>query len=354
SGVAGGIIAVLPGQFGIGIFSPRLDDHGNSVRGIKVCNDLSRMFNLHLFNSPHSAKAVIRLKFTGSDVNSSCVRTTEEARLLRQHGRAAHVYQLQGNMVFSTAEILFHDIMQSVADTQYLILDFKHTLTVDESACRLLYELLLKFEAANKTIIFTNIARRPGLRRYFKAKLGQKFESLFLTFEGDDAALEWCENHILKPHQAPKTEDSCAQPRDYELFHGLTTEEINVVAGLLERRRYGKGSVMVQFGEPSGELYFVHRGKASVTVGLSGGAQKRLAMFSAGMAFGEMALIDHAPRSAVVTADTEVECDLLRVDHFEALGTTHPHIKIVLLSNLALVLSRKLRKANREISVFDY
>src|SRR5260221_4286972 len=37
SGVAGGIIAVLPGQLGIGVFSPPLDARGNSVRGIRVC-----------------------------------------------------------------------------------------------------------------------------------------------------------------------------------------------------------------------------------------------------------------------------------------------------------------------------
>ena len=41
SGVGGGIIAVLPGQLGIGVFSPPLDERGNSVRGIKVCEELS-------------------------------------------------------------------------------------------------------------------------------------------------------------------------------------------------------------------------------------------------------------------------------------------------------------------------
>ena len=49
SGVGGGIIAVLPGRFGIGIFSPPLDARGNSVRGIEVCKRLSRDFGLHMF-----------------------------------------------------------------------------------------------------------------------------------------------------------------------------------------------------------------------------------------------------------------------------------------------------------------
>src|SRR6185369_11042801 len=47
SGVAGGILAVLPGQLGIGVFSPRLDARGNSVRGVAVCKDLSDEFGLH-------------------------------------------------------------------------------------------------------------------------------------------------------------------------------------------------------------------------------------------------------------------------------------------------------------------
>ncbi|MBF2051477.1 MAG: glutaminase A [Leptolyngbya sp. IPPAS B-1204] len=50
SGVGGGITAVAPGKLGIGTFSPPLDAKGNSVRGIKVCEDLAKDFGLHLFN----------------------------------------------------------------------------------------------------------------------------------------------------------------------------------------------------------------------------------------------------------------------------------------------------------------
>lgn len=50
SGVGGGITAVVPGKLGIGVFSPPLDVKGNSIRGIKVCEDISRDFGLHLFN----------------------------------------------------------------------------------------------------------------------------------------------------------------------------------------------------------------------------------------------------------------------------------------------------------------
>jgi glutaminase len=55
SGVGGGIIAVVPGQAGIAVFSPPLDARGNSVRGIRVCEELSQRFGLHIFDchAPH-------------------------------------------------------------------------------------------------------------------------------------------------------------------------------------------------------------------------------------------------------------------------------------------------------------
>ena len=49
SGVSGGIMAVVPGKLGIGVFSPGLDAHGNSVRGIKVCEEISERLGLHIF-----------------------------------------------------------------------------------------------------------------------------------------------------------------------------------------------------------------------------------------------------------------------------------------------------------------
>ncbi len=51
SGVGGGICAVVPGKVGIGILSPLLDARGNSVRGIKVCEELSSRFGLHAFEA---------------------------------------------------------------------------------------------------------------------------------------------------------------------------------------------------------------------------------------------------------------------------------------------------------------
>ena len=49
SGVSGGILAVVPGKFGIGVFSPELDEYGNSILGVRVCQDISERLGLHVF-----------------------------------------------------------------------------------------------------------------------------------------------------------------------------------------------------------------------------------------------------------------------------------------------------------------
>jgi glutaminase len=51
SGVSGGIVAVVPGVAGIGVFSPLLDARGNSVRGVRACRALSERFRLHVLES---------------------------------------------------------------------------------------------------------------------------------------------------------------------------------------------------------------------------------------------------------------------------------------------------------------
>jgi len=59
SGVGGGLVAVVPGKVGIGIYSPLLDDKGNSVRGIHVCQDLADLFHLHVFEGEDAPNSIL-------------------------------------------------------------------------------------------------------------------------------------------------------------------------------------------------------------------------------------------------------------------------------------------------------
>ncbi len=69
SGVGGGIAAVNPAQFGIGVFSPRLDGWGNSVRGSALLATLSEQFDLHVFDHPDRPRSpIVRTTVDGDDL----------------------------------------------------------------------------------------------------------------------------------------------------------------------------------------------------------------------------------------------------------------------------------------------
>lgn len=353
SGVAGGIIAVLPGQLGIGVFSPPLDARGNSVRGIRVCDAISRHCDLHLFNRPSVGNSTIRLKFSAAELNSNRVRTLEESRALLQFGNGIKIYQLQGNLTFTTAEFVVRDVIEGADSLEYLILDLKRVLMIDESACRLFYAMLKKLADLGKPVVFTHAERLPLLRQYMKIKLGAQYQELFRLLEDNDLALEWCENRALGVALPDHDPARMAGYEQYELLDNFNREEIAIIAAFLRRNNYRRGDVIINAGDEAREMFFLARGGVSVFVPLESGGRKRLATFSAGMVFGEMAVIDHAPRSAMVVADSEVVCDTLNVEDLERLGTTHPEIKIKLLEGLNLCLCRRLRVANRKLSVFD-
>jgi glutaminase len=344
SGVAGGIIAVLPGQLGIGVFSPPLDAHGNSVRGIGVCDALSRHWDLHMLNRPGVGNSAIRSKFTGADVKSNRIRTLEESVVLSEFGVGITVYQLQGNLTFTTTEAVVRDVVEGVESIKHLIFDFKRVLTINESAGWLFYEVLKKFSDAGKSVVFTQANHLPSLLRLMKAKLKSRYDERFRSFEDNDLALEWCENRIIQIALPERVADRMAIPEQYELLENLALAEVAHIVSLLKRQTHQPGETIINTGDKGDKLFFLVKGSASVFVPAASGTRKRLATFSSSMVFGEIAVIDRSSRTATIIADSEVVCDVLRLEDFEGLGTTHPEIKIKLLKNLVLCLCRRMRE----------
>ncbi|TFI48477.1 glutaminase A, partial [Micrococcus endophyticus] len=60
SGVSGAVLGALPGQVGIGTYSPRLDPFGNSVRGVEMCRIMSEDLDLHIMEADAIGSTVVR------------------------------------------------------------------------------------------------------------------------------------------------------------------------------------------------------------------------------------------------------------------------------------------------------
>jgi glutaminase len=158
SGVSGGILAVLPGRLGIGVFSPPLDDKGNRVRGIRVCRRLSRDFALHLFSVPEPGKLVINRRYSAAQVSSNRERPQAESELLSEWGERIQVYELQGELTFDTAEVVVRAVVETNGAVDFVLLDLRRVVSVNESACKLLYDLLRSRRSSRRSR-----SSRPGI-----------------------------------------------------------------------------------------------------------------------------------------------------------------------------------------------
>ncbi|MDT0202965.1 glutaminase [Nocardioides sp. AE5] len=125
SGVSGGILGALPGQVGIAAFSPRLDEHGHSVRGVEVFERLSRDMGLHMMDVAAHHAATLRQHYVTRD-------------------GASAVFRLQGSLRFAGTETVVREVSSTDFDevTSQVVLDFTRVEDVDDVSRRMLLEVL--------------------------------------------------------------------------------------------------------------------------------------------------------------------------------------------------------------------
>jgi CRP-like cAMP-binding protein len=124
------------------------------------------------------------------------------------------------------------------------------------------------------------------------------------------------------------------------IFSNCTSDEIAAIAGVAQESFFQPAQIIVTQGTPGQAFYMILAGRVEILRdGVSLGA------FGPGDFFGEMALLDSAPRSATIRALDHVSCLMLSSWDFKALLERHPSIAIKLLE----VLSRRLRVADERI-----
>lgn len=349
SGIGGGIIGVLPGHVGIAVFSPPLDARGNSVRGVRVFHDLSEDFGLHLFQATRSGKSLVRRRYDVGAVSSKRMRRSAETRALARHGGRIVVFELQGELTLFSIERVLRDVLALPPEIEWVVFDFKRIFSADWPALDLWMSFWEKSRQRFREVIVTGLDTDAGLEQYFSAALARRPAALLLTMEETDAAVELCEDQLLHNLGVSAPGGVPVPLEEFDLVEGLDEGSIAVLRDVLKVRRFKPGDTIVSMGDPADSLFFLASGQVSVCIDLAGGASRRLTTCTPGMLFGEMAILERRPRSAVVRADTEAECWELAIDDFEHLTATHPDIKVKLLENFARSLSTRVRRLTDEV-----
>ncbi|KAF1813094.1 K-3-type glutaminase [Eremomyces bilateralis CBS 781.70] len=163
SGVAGGIIGALPGQVGIAVFSPKLDERGNSVRGVIMCEKLSSDMGLHMMDISQVARATVR---------TSAMTITGCADQPHEYVQEVPIFDLRGAVRFAGAERLTRAIVHefSSSDTEdpgsgrytnarAVILSFRDAYSLSDVAQRIILENIRRLRAAGRNLVVVDPTR---------------------------------------------------------------------------------------------------------------------------------------------------------------------------------------------------
>jgi glutaminase len=344
SGVGGGIIATLPSQFAIGSFSPPLDEHGNSVRGLKICEAVSSHFDLHMLNRTSDVRTCIVADYDFARV-SPRGRQPHEQKLLNDHESAVRVLELTGTLGFANAEFIARKI-ESKPSPHVLIIDFSRVPMLSQGAAKVIAEMLSTLPSFGTTPVLSGIDRDhpnwEALRPQIAA--GTRVRDFSLL----DEAIEWAEDQIIFRFGGFTTLLDTTNLAEQELLIGLPPDLVTEIGGLGTQKAFHTGERIIEGGTASTSIFFLQSGMVSVK--LADGV--RLATLVPGMAFGEMALVD-SHRAADVWADTAVRCIELPLESFYAFREKHPHTGERIMRNLAKLLARRLGRANTRIDLLS-
>ena len=342
SGVAGGILASLPSQLGLGTYSPRIDDQGNSVRGLRACEALSSHFGLHMLNSGGDVRTCIAASYDVGSVCSRRSRRPRELAILEAHHAECIVLELSGALSFANVEYVSRRIRSLQPQLSYLVIDFRRVSSISEAAAHLLAGALDDLVARRVEVVFSGVAKGTPLEASLSGWLGVKHGVRVIA--ALDEAIEWAEDRIIQRQDGHLDFQKPTLLAEQQLLTGLSQDELSSLADLMATRNYAAGDRMIGSGDPAASLLFVSSGLVSVR--LPSGV--RLATLSAGMAVGEMALLE-THRSADVWADTQVTCLELSLKDFTGFRERHPRAGERVMANLARLLSKRLIVANNKI-----
>lgn len=321
SGVGGGILGVLPGQLGLASYSPRLDQHGSSVRGLAAYEQISKDLELHFVRTSKAGLSTIR-NLSSVDKTPSTVRRPEAAQdVLQEHGHKAQIVEVMGDLLFSGAEVVCRVVADSLDDESVcVVLDLSRTDDIAEVSVATLSRLADSLDEQDIALGLVDADERlDGLR--------VPLEMEVKSFGTRNAALEWAENKILKEFGTPECFPANTV-REFPLLSTLSDEAVDAIKQHLVEENYEEGTVIRKIGQVFDGLWFITSGRIETLAPQESGKRRRLALLTPGMTFGESALDERTRQSATVRAVTDVKTRHLTAEGIDKLTEENPQAMV--------------------------
>ncbi len=136
------------------------------------------------------------------------------------------------------------------------------------------------------------------------------------------------------------------------LFQSLSGGQLRKVAGIASHRDVAAGGVIFREGDAGDEMYVVVAGKVRISKQVEGVGEEALSILEPGSYFGEMAVIDDAPRSADARAHAACALAAIKREDLDQLMFIDKDLAYDILWTFVRTLTVRLRETNDKITAF--
>jgi SulP family sulfate permease len=289
-------------------------------------------------------RSLIRVVRTGATTSSRRVYPPEQASLLRLEGHRTKIVEVDGAIFFGTSDRLAFETMKAAEDSTYLILDLRRVTMIDASGALMLDRLSRRLHDRGIRLLLGHISAAGKLGRAIKGAGVFTDKHHPDWFADTDQALEWTERQLLNEARFATVGTELAIGQ-FALTQGLCAAELEFLKRYLDRQLFPARAALYHEGQAGDCLYLLARGAVSIVAEDPGtkGKHHRVVTLSAGVIFGESAVVEGGTRSVTAIAEEEVVTYALSRRNLEAIHQINPDLYRRLVLNMLAHLSGLLR-----------
>jgi CRP-like cAMP-binding protein len=147
--------------------------------------------------------------------------------------------------------------------------------------------------------------------------------------------------------------------KDAAPYRGFKDKDWELFSGIFQEKNISAGAYVFKENDPGDGFYLIRSGKIRITRRVVPDGKREvyeqlLILLTSGSLFGEMALVDNAPRSADAVAEDKAVLYWLPHDEYVRLKTEHPSTALRVQDMVVVTLCSRIREANRSFEIIRF